>query len=62
VPRKGQARNAYRILIGESGKGPVRRMRRCEDNLNIKLSRDKIVKLGGGLNWLRIVSNDGLWY
>jgi hypothetical protein len=54
-------RNSYRILVGKRLEKCVigRSKRRWEDNINIQL-KEVGCENGGGWNWLRIVSNDGI--
>ena len=59
--RKGQSRNAYRVLVGKpEGKRPLERSsRRWEDNIKMDLRR-WVVTLGTGWTLLKIGTNGRL--
>jgi hypothetical protein len=62
VARKGETRNAYRILVVKpDGKRPIRQRRRWVDNIKMDLRGmgwDGMVWTGS--NWLRIGTSGGL--
>jgi hypothetical protein len=59
----GETINANRILVGKyHEKQTLGRLRRG-GRIAVKWIFGKwVVRMGGGWNWLRIMSNGGLWY
>jgi hypothetical protein len=60
----GDVKNPYKVIFRRPhGEQPVGRQRReWTRNIQMDFFCKRVVRMGGGWNWLRIVPNGGLWY